>query len=147
MKNTDRVLAGVRRALKPGGRFVGEFGGHGNVAAIRVALAAVLAHRHVAVVDPWYFPTAEEYRDKLEAAGFAVSSISLTPRPTPRPSDMAGWLETFAGLFFSDLPAEDRAAARQEVAGILKPVLCDAHGRWTVDYVRLRFIARVSSRY
>jgi SAM-dependent methyltransferase len=147
MKNTDRVLAGVRRALKPGGRFVGEFGGHGNVAAVRVALAAVLTHRNVAVVDPWYFPTAEEYRDKLEAAGFVVSSISLTPRPTPLPSDMTGWLETFAECFFSILPPEDREAARAEVINLVTPALCDRSGRWTVDYVRLRFIARVSSRY
>ena len=28
------VVAGVRRALRPGGRFVGEFGGFGNIAAI-----------------------------------------------------------------------------------------------------------------
>lgn len=99
MKNADGVLAGVRRALKPAGRFVGEFGGHGNVASIRVALAAVLTHRNVAVVDPWYFPTAEEYRHKLEAEGFSVSSISLTPRPPLLPSAMAGWLKTFAECF------------------------------------------------
>src|SRR5690606_32972475 len=33
MPDHDAVLAGVVRALRPGGRFVGEFGGHGNVAA------------------------------------------------------------------------------------------------------------------
>ena len=33
-RDPDAVVAGVARALKPGGRFVGEFGGHGNVAAI-----------------------------------------------------------------------------------------------------------------
>lgn len=34
MKKPDQVIAGVRRALKNGGRFVGEFGGHGNIAVV-----------------------------------------------------------------------------------------------------------------
>ena len=42
MLDPDAVIAAVHRALRPGGRFVGEFGGHGNVAAIRVAILAVL---------------------------------------------------------------------------------------------------------
>src|ERR1700704_1482012 len=41
----DAVIAGVALALKPGGRFAGEMGGHGCVAAITVALIAVL-ERH-----------------------------------------------------------------------------------------------------
>ena len=45
MRNQDTVLAGVHRALKQGGRFVAEIGGHGNIAAIQVALRAVFA-RH-----------------------------------------------------------------------------------------------------
>ncbi|HET8727589.1 MAG TPA: class I SAM-dependent methyltransferase, partial [Alphaproteobacteria bacterium] len=85
MRNADAVIAGVARALKPGGRFVGEFGGHGNVAAITVALLAVLARRGIdgAALSPWYFPTAEAYREKLESHGFAVDEIRLIPRPTP----------------------------------------------------------------
>jgi len=43
VRNQDAMLAGVKRALKPGSRFVAEMGGHGNIAAIQVALAAVLA--------------------------------------------------------------------------------------------------------
>src|SRR5271170_6185722 len=42
VRNQDAMLAGVKRALKPGGRFVAEMGGHGNIAAIRVALVGVL---------------------------------------------------------------------------------------------------------
>ena len=41
-QDPDAVIAGVERALKPGGRFVGEMGGHGCVAAITVAMIAVL---------------------------------------------------------------------------------------------------------
>src|SRR5271170_390366 len=41
-RERDAVIAGVYRALKPGGRFVGEMGGHGCVAAITIALIAML---------------------------------------------------------------------------------------------------------
>lgn len=62
------VVDGARRVLRPGGRFVGEFGGHGNMAAVRVAMHSALWRRGVdpSTVDPWYFPTAEEYRTLLE---------------------------------------------------------------------------------
>jgi hypothetical protein len=58
---------------------------------------------------------------------------------------MAGWLDTFAESFFGRLPAEQRGAARDEVLALLAPYLCDERGRWTADYVRLRFAARVAA--
>ena len=54
---------------------------------------------------------------------------------------MARWLDTFADSFFAPLPAGDRAAAREDVLQLLRPVLCDRAGNWTADYVRLRFSA------
>lgn len=144
-RDPDAVLKGVRRSLKPGGRFAGELGGHGNGAAITVALLAVLTRHGVqdaAFLNPWYFPTTDEYRAKLEAAGFQVDSIEPFPRPVILPTDMRGWLETFAGPFFQALPPQERSGALDEVVGLLRPALCDAEGRWTVDYVRLRFLAR-----
>jgi SAM-dependent methyltransferase len=146
MRDADAVLAGVQRALKPGGRFVGEFGGHGNVAAIGVALVAALERRGVDghAAFPWYFPSAEAYAARLEARGFAVDQIALIPRPTPLPTDMAGWLDTFAESFFGRLPVDQRGAARDEVLALLAPYLRDEQGRWTADYVRLRFAARAA---
>ena len=55
---------------------------------------------------------------------------------------MAGWLDTFAEPFLGRLPPGERAAAREEVLALLAPALRDDRGRWTADYVRLRFIAR-----
>ncbi|MGH6914384.1 MAG: class I SAM-dependent methyltransferase [Geminicoccales bacterium] len=145
MRDPDSVIQGVRRALGPGGRFVGELGGHGNVAAIIVALVAVLERRGIdgQGAIPWYFPTPEAYAARLEAAGFTVESIALIPRPTPLPTDMAGWLDTFAKSFFARLAPAERQAAHDEVIGLLRPCLCDEQGRWTADYVRLRFAARL----
>ncbi len=139
----DAVIAGVARALRPGGRFVGEFGGHGNVAAIIVALQAVLSRRAIdgAAFHPWYFPTPEEYRARLERQGFSVARIELIPRPTPLPTGMAAWLETFADPFLRPVAAGDRAAVREEAVDLLRHVLRDNTGRWSADYVRLRFAA------
>jgi SAM-dependent methyltransferase len=145
MHDHPAVLAGVFRALRPGGRFVAEFGGHGNVAAIGVALGAVLARRGIAVteVSPWIFPSAAAFGAQLEAAGFTVETIALHPRPTPLPTDMHGWLATFAGPFVAGLDAAERAAAVDETVELLRPALQDERGSWTADYVRLRFRASV----
>lgn len=147
MLDPDAVVAGVRRGLKPGGRFVGEFGGHGNVAAITVGLFAAMEKRGIdaAATSPWYFPTADAYRARLEAHGFQVTSIELIPRPTPLPTDMAGWLETMAGPFFEALDQHQRASALADTVRMLEPCLRDEQGNWTADYVRLRFSAKLAA--
>jgi SAM-dependent methyltransferase len=143
MRRADDVIAGVWRALVPGGRFVGEMGGAGCVAQIRAALVAALDRRGIvgAAPDPWYFPTPEDYGARLAARGFRIESITLFPRPTPLPGDVVGWLETFAQTFTAPLPPAERPAYLAEVRDALRPALCDAAGAWTADYVRLRFRA------
>jgi len=143
MRPPEAVLAGVHRALKPGGRFVAEMGGHNNTAAIMVALSAVLGRRGLDAqrLSPWYFPSADAYRVKLENAGFAVEEIGIVPRPTPLPTGIEPWLDTFAEDFLGALPEPDRMPARAEIAELLRPVLVDETGTWVADYVRLRFRA------
>jgi SAM-dependent methyltransferase len=142
MPDADAVAAGVHRALRPGGRFVAEFGGHGCVAAIQTALRAVLATRSIALGSPWYFPTDTEYADVLERNGFELQRIVLFPRPTPLPTGIRGWLDTFTGHILGTLPAPERAAIMSEVERLLAPALRDTRGEWTADYVRVRFAAR-----
>ena len=141
MTEPDRVIAGVWRALRSGGRFVGEFGGRGCVARIVAALRGALARQGVDErrIQPWYFPGDDEYRARLAARGFVVRSIALIPRPTPLPGDVGEWLETFAQPFLAAAP--DRTALLDAVRAELRPHLCGADGRWTADYVRLRFAA------
>ena len=143
VKDPDRAIGNVFRALKPGGRFVAELGGAGGLARIRSALADALARRGLdfAALDPWYFPTAEEYGVKLEQAGFTVETIALFSRPTPLPGEMTAWLETFARSFSAAIDPEERGDFLAEVQEALRPHLF-ADGRWTADYVRLRFSAR-----
>ena len=140
MKPPDAVIDGAWRALKPGGRFVGEFGGHGCVDTVRRALVVALKRRGIDgdALNPWYFPTVEDYSARLIRRGFAVTYIALIPRPTPLPS-IDGWLETFAQSFMAPLAGRDRTAFIDEVCEMLRPDLCDAEGKWFADYVRLRF--------
>jgi len=143
MRRPAAVIAGVWRALRPGGRFVGEMGGHGNVHLIMTALVAALDRRGLdgRGAVPWYFPTPDEYRGLLEAQGFRVRAIELIPRPTPLPGDIVAWLETFAENFTRQVPAAERREFLNEVAATLRPHLCGTDGTWTADYVRLRFVA------
>jgi len=143
IKDADAVIDGVWRALRPGGRFVAECGGEGNVASVRSALVAALARRGIdgAAADPWYFPTPAAYRARLERRGFVVRTIALLPRPTVLPGRLADWLDTFAEDFLRLLPSSERTAFKDEIEELLRERLCDAGGVWTVDYVRLRFAA------
>lgn len=144
MLEVDEVIRGVKRSLKSGGRFVGEFGGHGNVAAITVALRAALKARGKECEDfsPWFYPTADEYREKLQSHGFTVEWIALIPRPTPLPTGMRGWLETFAGPYFALCEPGDIPGLLDDAVALLQKSLRDTKGNWTADYVRLRFAAR-----
>ncbi|MGO4725766.1 MULTISPECIES: hypothetical protein [unclassified Inquilinus] len=67
------------------------------------------------------------------------------PRPTPLPTGMRGWLDTFASPFLEGLDGPARVAVLDEVAALLAPSLRDQSGRWTADYVRLRFAATLEA--
>lgn len=143
ISDADRVIANVFRALREGGRFVAECGGHKCVETIRTALIAELAKRGYdgEAADPWYFPTAEDYESRLAKAGFAVEYIDIIPRPTPLPGDITGFLETFGGSFTSVLPIEEHRVYIDDVRNRVEPLLCGEDGTWTADYTRLRFKA------
>jgi SAM-dependent methyltransferase len=143
MRKPALVIAGVARALKPHGRFVGELGGHGNVAAIATAMRAVGKERNgdPALVAPWFFPTVDEYGELLVEGGFIVREIALVPRPTPLKTGMEGWLRTFGRSFFDQFSEPERSDVLGEVIELLRPSLCDEKGVWTADHIRLRFSA------
>lgn len=142
MRDPDAVIQGAFRALRPGGRFVGEFGGHDNAAAIHAAVRAVCARRGIPEEPPPFYPSPDEYRAKLEAAGFVVETIALVPRPTPLPTSIEGWIATFERPMLKEFALEEQDEIITEIADQLRPVLCDSAGTWTADLVHLRFSAR-----
>jgi trans-aconitate methyltransferase len=146
------MLAGIHRALKPGGRFIAEMGGQGNIASIRTALTAVLTRRGLdaETLAASFYPSPAHYSELLLSAGFRVDSIALVPPPTPLPGAAAGmqtWLNTFRNGVLDLLPPPARAEALAEIVALLRPILFDSRQQdspeavWTADYVRLRFKA------
>jgi SAM-dependent methyltransferase len=143
VEGQQAALAGIHRALRPGGRFVAELGGQGNIAAIRTALQATLAPFNIdaEAAAASFYPSPAIYRRLLEAAGFTIQSINLIPRPTPLPNGMEAWLNTFRNGVLDQLNPTDRATALAQTIALLQPALRDGDGNWTADYVRLRFHA------
>ena len=145
VRDHNAMMREVHRVLIPGGRFVAEMGGHGNVAAILVAFTAVLArHGHAArETGINYYPTSAVYQRRLQQHGFTVERIELIPRPTPlNEGGMAAWLRTFRRGVLETLPESLRDTVVEETVALLEPVLRDEDDNWTADYVRLRFRAR-----
>jgi trans-aconitate methyltransferase len=142
-QDIDAVLSGVARALRPGGRFVGEFGGPGNTANILRAASRVLVRRGLTFANPWYFPASDAFGRALTHHGFTIDVLTVFPRPTPLPTGMAGWLEMFGGPMFTDVPIGDRVDVVHEMEAELASTNRRADGVWITDYVRLRFMARL----
>jgi SAM-dependent methyltransferase len=126
MTQPQKVIEGVARALKPGGRFVAEFGGFGNVAAFCTAVRAVGEAMGSDTID------------------VPFERIVRSARPTPLPTGARGWLEVMLAPFFDQF-GERREEALDKVIGAVEPSLRDHTGQWFADYVRLRFAAKLSS--
>ena len=139
----DEVIRRVFRALRRGGRFCAEFGVVGNIAAIRAALARVLAAMGLEYenYEPWYFPAADEYGKKLEAAGFTVSYLETFNRPTELPTNLYGWLNVFAQPFLRDIALQERQRFLHAIVEELESTLKKDGDVWIADYVRCRFLA------
>jgi len=139
VRESELAIVNIVRALKPGGRFVAEFGGHGNVHHIVEAMRAVFAaHPEYGSFDDfWYFPTPEAYTMLLEKHGLVVEYIERIPRPTPI-DDIANWLGIFTNGVTEHLDDAQTKRFRIQVRDRLKNrIYTEEHG-WVADYVRLR---------
>lgn len=146
MLDAPAVAAGVARALKPGGRFVGEMGGDGNVAVLRRGLREELVRRGYPVPerDPQWYPAIAEFSGIYAAAGFVDIEAQLIPRPTELPEGVYGWLKTFRAGFMdhAKVPDDEQDDVARAVESRLEPELRQPDGCWLADYVRLRFMMR-----
>lgn len=146
MLDPDAVASGVYSVLRPGGRFVGEMGGEGNIATLRAGIRAELSARGypVPAEDPQWYPGIEEFTRLYGCAGFVRIQVQLIPRATPLTAGVAAWVKTFrAGwLDVAQVPREDRDEVAAAIEARLAPELQLPDGSWFADYVRLRFTMR-----
>ena len=147
------VLRNTYEALKPGGTFVFEMGGAGNVADVHAALLAALVHQGVSIerareACPWVFPSENMMRQMLEKVGFEVQKIELAYRPTrlttEKDGGLEGWVRLMGANFLKVLEENGkREAAVREVCDVLQTVLMhEEDGSMWLGYVRLRAVAR-----
>ncbi|HVO56430.1 MAG TPA: methyltransferase domain-containing protein [Dongiaceae bacterium] len=145
--DAQAAAAGIGRALRPGGRFVAELGGKGNVANVGLAFSAAM--QRVGVPEPpspWFYPSIAEYAAILERAGLEVRQALLFDRPTPLedgPAGLRNWVAMFGGWYLKTA-GERREQFLSEVEAAARPALWQGD-RWVLDYRRLRVVATKAS--
>ncbi|MBV8885017.1 MAG: methyltransferase domain-containing protein [Chroococcidiopsidaceae cyanobacterium CP_BM_RX_35] len=145
IKEPERVITCIWQALKPGSRFVVEFGGKGNIRAITTAIGNALEKNAMSApfINPWYFPSIGEYTTLLESQGFSVTYAALFDRLTPLEDGekgMQNWIEMFANSLLPEMAANRRISVMQDIENQLRPELYQ-DGTWFADYKRLRVVA------
>jgi trans-aconitate methyltransferase len=145
-ENQPKMINAVFTALKPGGRFVAEMGGKGNVGQMISALRKLLnqyGYTQQAEMEYLFFPSVGEYTSLLEKAGFTVTYAALFDRETLLQDQAEGvkkWITMFASDFFIGVKEAHQPEILQELTQQLEPFY-QRNGEWYADYKRLRFIA------
>jgi trans-aconitate methyltransferase len=147
IKTPEQVISSVWNALKPGGRFVAEFYGHGTAEEIILALQEVMSsHNYSFDINedfPWYLPTQEEYCNLLINQGFEVTDQSIFPVKMPF-VDICSWLEQI--LFNTErFKHINKEAIFAEVQNQVRSQLFK-NSTWFVNYQHIRIVARKYSQ-
>lgn len=138
----DAVIC-IARALKPGGRFVAEFGGKGNTDRVISAVAAAVRElTQTEVKHSWYYPSLGEYAALLEKHGLAVREARLFDRPTALDGadGLRNWLTMFGAEMLRNLNDETKQEVFRLAEDKLRPTQF-VNNEWFVDYRRLRVVA------
>lgn len=139
----NTLMENIFRVLKPQGMLVCEFGASRNIRRIQEAFRAALSRRNLHHRNPFYFPTAEEYRERLEEAGLRPEVVMDYDRPTPLkdgPDGLRNWVRQFFAADLAPLEESRRVLIVQEMEAALRDDLWDGE-QWVADYRRLRAIA------
>ncbi|HEY6444300.1 MAG TPA: class I SAM-dependent methyltransferase [Candidatus Acidoferrales bacterium] len=142
----ELVVQAVAKALVPGGRFVAEFGGKGNVRRVTDAVNRVYAKFGIEgglADNTWYYPSVAEYSSLLEKERLEVREAQLFDRPTRLEDGEKGlevWLRMFAKFALDRVPAERQQEFLREIERQARSELFRS-GNWELDYRRLRIAA------
>jgi trans-aconitate 2-methyltransferase len=146
VKPPEAAVQRIHDAMRPGGRFVAEFGGKGNVqqtlsSAARAAREMGLDIDRAMFMN--YFPSISEYAGLLESYGFDVTFATLFDRPTKLDGDegLRAWLRMFRGEALKMIPVDQLEQFFVAAEKLARPTLF-YDGAWHADYRRLRVVAR-----
>lgn len=143
-----QFFKGVYTALAPGGTFVFEMGGLGNVSEMRTAILGAVSRRigmpAALEADPWFFPDEGWVTTALERAGFVVERAEREWRPTTADKGgVEGWVRLMGSQLLDAVPVEEeREEVVRECVEVLKEVCRIPEGGEMISYVRLRGLAR-----
>jgi len=134
VRDHDALFANLAAVLRPGGWFVAQCGGFGNIARFIEVASSVDPDF---LRNPHNFQTAEATAGRLERSGFVEIETWLSPAPTRFEStaQLEAFLETVClRVHLASLPPERRGPFVHAVAARMpEPML---------DYVRLNITAR-----
>lgn len=146
ISNPAKAVNNVYNALKPGGRFVAEFGGKGNVDHMLNALDKAFitkGHTENSNIRFWYFPSIGEFSTLLEKSGFRVIYAVHFDRKTEltdKENGVKDWFRMFGEKFFKGLSGQEIEDVLEITQNSLKGKIF-RDGKWFADYVRIRVIA------
>ncbi|KAL4935280.1 hypothetical protein BDV06DRAFT_228977 [Aspergillus oleicola] len=147
------TLSNIHAALAPGGKFIFEMGGHGNVSEVNTALQFTLLKQGVPIakvrsVYPWFFPSETWMTNTLESIGFKVEIMEMEYRPTrltgEKGGGLEGWVRLMGANFLDVLSGDEgmREEAVRDVCEVLEnAVRREEDGSQWLGYVRLRGVA------
>ena len=144
VKPPNVALNCINKSLKPGGRFIAEFGGKGNVQTITDEIIRQIKEagfEYKMEQFPWFYPSIAEYSTLMEEAEFRVIFAHYFDRPTYLSGDsgLRNWIDMFGSELFKGIPTDKIAAIISNVEDTLKEVLFK-DGNWIADYKRIRVI-------
>lgn len=142
--NAEEAVTCMSHALRPGGRFVIEMGGKGNIQRLIDSLFEALTHFDCHDASHrWFFPSIGEYGSMLERHNLEPTSAWLFDRPTKLEGDNAivDWFTIFGEAIHAKVDEKCFAEAVQIAQRNLEKDL-RKDGVWYADYRRLRVIAQ-----
>jgi trans-aconitate methyltransferase len=143
VRRADEAAGCIANALRSGGRFVAEFGGYLNGAAVTRAIQQTVKEMlGIEVRHPWFFPSVGEYATLLESHGLRVNYAVLFDRMTKLDGEdgLRNWVRMFCESMIEAIPPERLDEAFESIEAKAKNQLY-IEGAWFVDYRRLRLVA------
>ncbi|HHE31830.1 MAG TPA: methyltransferase domain-containing protein [Chlorobaculum parvum] len=149
VKDHEKLLRNVRRALRPGGRVRFNFAGEGNcMAFFRVICEAMSDERFrsffAAFEWPWFMPPQEVYHELAEVSGLRNVEVwdENADRYFPDADTIIRWIDQPSIVpFLPYLPESERLAFRDFVVRCMIEETQELDGRCFETFRRINFSA------